>query len=57
MGHRVFFMAVLMAAQLLAGCGQKGPLYRDSGLATAATTEVSGTPAERDDEQTPADDN
>lgn len=55
MGHRVFCVAVLMAAQLLAGCGQKGPLYREPGLATA--TEVPAAPDARDDKKSPADDN
>lgn len=53
MGHRLFCVGILVATQLLAGCGQKGPLYRDTGQATAPVTQVSPAEADSqdDDEQ------
>lgn len=50
MGRRLICVAVLLASQLLAGCGQKGPLYRDAGQETAPVTEVSPASVRGDDE-------
>ncbi|SFM01415.1 LPS translocon maturation chaperone LptM [Marinobacter zhejiangensis] len=50
MAHRRVCVTLLMVVQvLLAGCGQKGPLYRDAGLAVPVS-EVSPATAVEDDD-------
>lgn len=40
MGRRLLWVAVLITAHMMTGCGQKGPLYRDTGQATAPMMQV-----------------
>ncbi|MCG7200804.1 lipoprotein [Marinobacter pelagius] len=53
MPFRLFAIFSLVFTLLLAGCGQKGPLYRDQGGATAgqAVQTVTGGQTDEDREQ------
>lgn len=52
---RLLMVLVLMVSGLLAGCGQKGPLYREAptpqGSAVSAAEDDAKTSAEREREQ------
>ncbi len=53
MQARAIMVVMLLAAGLLAGCGQKGPLYREVPVDAPSATADPGVDRQTDDEREP----